>query len=114
MKEYKKRGDLVYPSQLANEMFTYTESIFRSAWESLKNHQRLTDQITEILVNACSVKFEDQDIPKCHLKIILGKFAKVRLHFYADHIDLKLQAQNKKSLEGAANASKSSKAQSLK
>ena len=80
----------------------------------LKGHQRLNDQLTEILVKACSEKFESEDIPKCHLQNIMGKFAKVRLHFYADHIGLKLQAQNKKSLKRSANASKSSKASTLK
>ena len=114
MKEYKKKGDLVYPSELANSMFTYAESIFRSAWESLPNQQRLTDQLTEILVKACSEKFENQDIPTCHLNTILGKFAKVRLHFHAGHTDLRMQAENKKSLARSANASKSSKASTLK
>ena len=72
-----------------------------------------SSELTKIVVNACSEKF-GQDLPNCHLDLILGKFIQTRLHFYGKFIDKKLQKMNKKAIKRSANASKSTKAAMLK
>ena len=106
-----KSGRLVRCSPLANEMFNLCERIFRSAWEKLPNQKGLDDKMTNVLLQAVSEEFPT--VPLCHRKKIVHKFAKVRLFFYGRHIDKHFQKNNKRVLEGIANASKSSKAQML-
>ena len=103
-----KSGRLVRCSPLANEMFSECEKIFRSAWQKLPNQKGLDDKMTNVLLQAVSEKFPT--VPLCHRKKIVHKFAKVRLFFYGRHIDKHFQKNNKRLLEGIANASKSSKA----
>ena len=110
MREYKK-GALVHPTVMANEMFLHAEKIFRAAWKLLPKHKNLNEKLTSKVVSACSGKFEQ--LPLCHLERILGKFVEVRLHFYADYIDGKLQKISKRAIINSANASKSTKAATL-
>ena len=105
-KEYKG-GLFVHSSELANEMFWYAESIFRQTWKQLDRQRGLNQKLTDAIVSACSEKFEN--LPRCHLQTILGKFVEVRLYFYADYIDKKMQKKSKREIFAAANASKSSK-----
>ena len=107
MREYKK-GALVHPTVMANEMFLHAEKVFRAAWKELPKHKNLNEKLTSKVVSACSSKF--QQLPHCHLERILGKFVEVRLHFYADYIDGKLQRMHKRAIINSANASKSTKA----
>ena len=106
-----KSGRLVRPSPLANEMFSHCEKVFRSLWQKLPNQKGLDDKMTSALLETVSEKFPS--VPLCHRKKIVHKFAKVRLFFYGRHIDKHFQKNNKRVLEGTANASKSSKAQKL-
>ena len=110
MKEYRE-GTNVRATVLANEMFLHAETIFRSVWAQFSKQDDLTEQLTAAVISACTEKFED--IPICHLKNILGKFIHVRLYFYADFIDRKLQKLNKRDIMSSLNASKSSKAANL-
>ena len=109
-KEYKG-GVFVHSSELANEMFWYAESIFRQTWKQLDRQRGLNQKLTDAIVSACSEKFEN--LPRCHLQTILGKFVEVRLYFYADYIDKKMQKKSKREIFAAANASKSSKSAAL-
>ena len=110
MKEYRE-GTNVRCTVLANEMFLHAEKIFRSAWAQFSKQKDLTEQLTAAVISGCTEKFED--IPICHLKNILGKFVHVRLYFYADYIDRKLQKVHKRAIRSSLNASKSSKAANL-
>ena len=109
-KEYKG-GLFVHPSELANEMFYYAEQIFRQTWKQLDRQRGLNQKLTDAIVSACCEKFEN--LPRCHLPTILGKFVEVRLYFYADYIDKKMQKKHKSQIFGAANASKSTKSAAL-
>ena len=96
-KEYKG-GLFVHSSELANEMFWYAESIFRQTWKQLDRQRGLNQKLTDAIVSACSEKFEN--LPRCHLQTILGKFVEVRLYFYADYIDKKMQKKSKREILG--------------
>ena len=110
-KEYKP-GVLTRPSKFANAIFTHIENVFRGAELAFSKQNNLTTILTDKMMASVLQKFPD--VPKCHLRLILRRFANARLHFDADFIDKDFIEKNAKIIEGKAYASKTSKGVSLK
>ena len=110
-KEFKP-GVLTRPSKFANAIFTHIENIFRGAELAFSKQNNLTTILTDKMMASVLQKFPD--VPKCHLRLILRRFANARLHFDADNIDNAFIVKNAKIIEGKAYASKTSKGVSLK
>ena len=100
-------GALCRPTELANKMVQWAENVFRGEQEKLmkQKQSRIGDKITSIL----KIHWEKHypEAPKCHLKILAGRFAKLRLHFYGVHMTRKLVVKQKNKLTKESRASRS-------
>ena len=107
LREYKE-GALIRPSQKAIDMFTIAEKVFRAHRDEWKNESnaatKLTDRALTIIENSYST------VKKCHLRIIISRFLRARLHFYASFETRKEVPKNATNIRSAANASKSTAA----
>ena len=107
LREYKE-GALVRPSHKAVDMFTIAEQVFRAhrdEWKKESNAAtKLTDRALTIIENSYST------VKKCHLRIIISRFLRARLHFYASFETRKEVPKNDTNIRSAANASKSTAA----
>ena len=106
LREYKK-GALCKPTKLANDMLQLAEKVFRCEQERLKWQKkvRLADKITSKLELHWRSSFPM--VPKCHIKTIAARFAKIRLQFFGAFTSRQLVIKQKKKLKGQSNASKS-------
>ena len=109
-REYKE-GALTRPSLKAIEMFTIAEKVFRAHRDEWKNEKdvatKLTDRALRIIEDTYS------SVKKCHLRIIIARFMRSRLHFYASFETRKELPKNAANIKSAANASKSTAAKQV-
>ena len=101
-KEWKEKpGQLTRPSELANKLFHIIEALFQSNRNQYYKHnqknikQRLVDFMYQQIIS----KAEFDEIPhKKHLKIIIARFMKGRLFFWANFMnqaDKKVMSETK-------------------
>ena len=104
--DYRDNSDrysLIRPTELANKIFHWAESIFRSSREDLKAEEMLNEKFTALIISYISKEFE---FPKCHIEIIIRRFSKCRTYFWADYRDVQKRARSKKDIDEAAHASR--------
>ena len=106
MKDYRI-GALCRPTELANKMVKRAENLFRAEQDNLKHQKktRLGDRMTSKLLLQWRTHFSDA--PKCHLKLLATRFAKIRLHFYGVYLTKNLVTKQKKKLAKESRGSKS-------
>ena len=103
MKEYKKYA-LVYPSQLAFKIFNMAEDTFRYHREKLHDGENVQEQIIDKLDEVIRDKFV---IPFCHLDLLLKRWFKIRMYFWASELNKQMKKAHSKEIVGLANASAS-------
>ena len=104
-------GALTRPSETACEMFEAAEETFRKYVKNWhKDENCATKLSTTIILKLVSLI---EDVDQCHLKIIIDRFVRARLHFWNDYENRRLKPMNVENIKSAANASKSSKGKAL-
>ena len=106
MRDYRV-GALCRPTIFANNLTQIAEKVFRREQDRLKNQkkERLGDKITSKIL--LQWENDSPEVPKCHLKIIAARFAKLRLHFFGTFTSRRLEKNQKKKLVQESNASRS-------
>ena len=103
-----KKGKLGFPSVIANKMFKSAELLFRMKRTGLlKKNKNVGQVILDYVLEDLASNFED--IPKCHLKIIFGRFIRIRCHFWAKRSNQELRTAEEEEIEEHANSSASLK-----
>ena len=111
MKEFKA-GCLVKPTEQANSMFQIAEAIFKEKRGELVGDGMILDKLRDLAVDKVSNHF-GQDFPKCHLKVILRRYIKLRLIFWTRLHSARLETDQSQVINNASYASKSSRAHLL-
>ena len=94
---------LIRPTVLANRIFVEAEKVFKAARESLKNQRRIEDKLTDMILGHLS---EMLTYPECHIKVIIKRFVKCRLHFWSEYRNQETRALSKPDIRSAAAASR--------
>ena len=103
-----KEEKLGFPSILANKMFKSAELVFRQKRiELLKENKNIGPTILEDVLRDFETEFSD--IPVCHLRLIFGRFIRIRCHFWAKRSNRVLIASQEGEIEAHANSSASLK-----
>ena len=107
LREYKE-GALTRPSQKAIDIFTIAEKVFREHINGLKN----TENVASKLTDRALLIIEDtySTVKKCHLKTIMSRFLRARLHFFARRETKREVPKNKTNIQSASNSSYSTAA----
>ena len=97
---------LTFPSRVANKMFLSAELVFRS---QRVRHLERNKNLGKLLLDKVLTDFRHEfpDVPKCHLKIIFGRFLRTRCHQWARKSNERFVAAQKEELDGQADSSKS-------
>ena len=104
-------GALTRPSETACRMFEAAEETFRKYVKNWhKDENCATKLSTTIILKLVSLI---EDVDQCHLKIIIDRFVRARLHFWNDYENRRLKPMNAENIKSAANASKSSKGKAI-
>ena len=80
-KEYVQ-GKLILPSLVAYKTFSFCESSFNLNVEKIKTGDIKEEEFVDSLVKA--IPGIQPEFPKCHLKQLVKRFVKIRLHFWLE------------------------------
>ena len=98
-KEWKEKpGCLTRPSKLANELFYLLEALFKSNRDQYFNQKNIKDRLVDFMYQQVITYDKFDVIHKNHLKVIIARFMKGRLFFWANFInqsDRKLMSETK-------------------
>ena len=102
-------GALVKPSILGNQVVRSIEALFMANRDELMEKSELLTYFTTKVLELIELKYPE--LPKCHLKQIVARFLKARVHFWANRLSQKLIKRNEKDIRSEACASWTTKAQ---
>ena len=104
-------GALVYPSKLAYELFSTCNSGFVANQDYILSNEDATERFAEQLIPTLLLKFQKDDVPRCHLELLLRRFFKLRMIWTVSYLNdrWKMYEKNKKEIRNRANSSKSLK-----
>ena len=102
------QGALTRPSTRAISMFTMAEKIFQSRRDDWKNSDNAVSKFTERAMKVIEDSYST--MKTCHLKVIISRFYRARLHFYARQETRNELPKNAANIQSATNASKSTAA----
>ena len=99
-KEWKEKpGGLTRPTELANKLFHIIEALFQSNRNQYYNQKNIKQRLVDFMYQQIISKAEFDEIPHTkHLKIIIARFMKGRLFFWANFMnqaDKKLMSETK-------------------
>ena len=77
-----KQGKLTLPSLVAHDTFSFCESTFNENAEKIKIGEVTEAALVNSLVN--SIPSTHPQFPTCHLRDIVKRFVKIRLHFWLE------------------------------
>ena len=81
----------VRPTKLGNEIFHVAELIFKEVRDKYYNQKNIRERLVNFIHRQILHRFESSDrtdeIPMCHLRLILTRFMKGRLFFWADFMN---------------------------
>ena len=87
------------------------EQLFRLHTKNLISQSDIVNKMTEYIVKKIKEKFED--VPECHLKILMTRWVYIRYQFLATFEGSKAKVKQKNEIMASSNASKSMKAHAL-
>ena len=103
-------GALTRPSVLGNEAFFAMEVLFMTNRETYRNQKGILKPFANNIAENLRGKFNDQ-LPECHLSIIVERYINCRLHRWARFMDKKLSTENEQEIFNEAQASRTTAAQ---
>ena len=109
LKEWAE-GALTKPSSLANDAFFAMEVLFMTNRDTYQTQKGILNPIANNIVENLRNKFDDQ-LPMCHLPIIVKRFINCRLHRWGKFMDKKLSTDHEKEIFNEAQASRTTAAQ---
>ena len=88
-KEWKERaGYLVRPTKLANKLFYLLEALFKKNRDQFYNQKNIKLRLVDFMYQEIITKDDFSEIPhKQHLKIVITRFIKIRLYFWANYLN---------------------------
>ena len=101
-------GALTRPSEKAIDMFIIAEKVFRAHRDEWKHDRNAASKFTDRALETIEDKYST--VKKCHLRLIISRFMRARLHFYASFETKKEVPKNAANIRSAANASKTTAA----
>ena len=90
-------------------MFELTEAVIEDKRDALKKAKGVDTIITDIAVDEVKEWFKSE-IPHCHLKIILGRYVRSRLHFWGRFRSKHLETLQDEDIVNASFSSRSTRA----
>ena len=117
-KEWKQRpGYLIRPTKLANDLFHTAEALFKLYRTQFYSQKNIKVKMVELVYQEIVKKAQFVDFPhKGHLKLVITRFMKGRLFFWANHMnkhDKKLLKDAKVDQSFASKSSRQLKAPEL-
>ena len=104
-------GYLVRPTALANSIFKIAETVFKEERGKLKNRSNISNILKAIIVKV--VRDYHEEVPVCHIEVIINRFVRSRLFFWSELDNGRLQTEQEKQIENESFASKTTRAQVL-
>ena len=101
-------GALTKPSPRAISIFTMAENVFQARRDDWKNCENPVSKFTERAMKVIEDTYST--MKTCHLKIIMSRFYRARLHFYARQETRNEIPKNAANIQSSTNASKSTAA----
>ena len=95
---------LIKPSVLCNTVLHEAESMFKATYLMKKKLDRKSISFIEKELRA---KYDN--LPQCHFNIVLGRFLRGRMHFWSGFLTAENKKVNKKAIEEATNASRTTR-----
>ena len=103
-----RQGSLTYPSALANKVFHLAEALFKANRFKYYNQKNIHEKMVTFIHNQILEQFSCDEVPRCHIRLIISRFMKGRLFFWANFMS-KNDIEEKVNKEAAYNQSFSSK-----
>jgi hypothetical protein len=101
----KSFGKLIFLTEKGNDLFMIYEQMFRLAETGFYGKKNISRKLVAEMVEG--LQENHSDIPPCHSTIIVRRFVKLRLVFWAKYKSQKLVLEQEDVIDEEANASKS-------
>ena len=108
-----QNGSLTRPSKLANQIFHLVERMFKDNRDKYINQKNIKERLVGFMHQEILDQFDEA--PRCHIRLIIARFMKGRLFFWANHMnktDSELSV-NKKNAYNESFASKTSRSKTI-
>ena len=107
------QGSLTHPNKVANQVFHLVEALFKSNRDKYLNQKNIKEKMVTFLHGQIVEQFSPQEVPRCHIRLLISRFIKGRLFFWANFMN-KSDKELVENQELAYNESFSSKSQRAK
>ena len=107
------KGCLTRPSKLANQVFHLVEKLFKTNRAKYLNQKNIKERLVGFMHQQILEQFDDE-VPRCHIRLIIARFMKGRLFFWANFMNQNDEATvNKEIAYNESFASKTARSKTI-